>query len=343
MAASAVPALDLPLAWRRVKHDLEHRVFVQPGYELQLIQADLDGWLGPIGTQLEAGHYSPRAMRVVEVPKGGGLLRPGSQLSLSDHLVYTACVGAALEHFHPTLAPLQGAVDFGYRLAGDPKAQSWITNQFEAWRDFRVDSIAKIDSGASCVVVTDLTAFYETIAVPFLLSDLRAAGVPTGITELLNRCLSRWSTHGRGIPQGVSASDLLAKFYLHVVDRTLMEDGIVHTRYVDDIRLFCGDDVSAKKNLNTLISLLRKRGLYVQSGKTKILAAGAARRQIAGAVQTVTDVGGQFIAELREMVPEGYLNWSILEAQLAENPESPPVEILVAAYLVPPHANWTAR
>lgn len=331
--SSPLPQLDLQLAWRRVQTDLADRVFVTPGTELELIESDLGDWIGTIAAEIDSGRgYRPKVMRVAEVPKGGGLLRPGSQLALADHLVYSACVGAALEQIHALLGPQQGTVDFGYRLSRSPNEARWISKQFNAWRDFRLDSVAKIDDGAQFVVITDITACYETIAVPFLLSDLRAAGVSAEITHLLNVCLSRWATHGRGIPQGVSASDILAKVYLNSVDRALIDDGIVHSRYVDDIRLFCANSVSAKRQLNTLVTLLRRRGLSVQSAKTKILDAEAARRKIDGAVRTVTEVGEQFIEEMMDLVPEGYFNWSALSQALADNPESPPVEILVAAY-----------
>ena len=72
-------------------------------------------------------------------------------------------------------------------------------------------------------------------------------GVDRHVVALLSTCLNRWSSgNGRGIPQGISASDILGKVYLNSIDLALRELGFVHLRYVDDIRIFCQNEVEAK-------------------------------------------------------------------------------------------------
>jgi hypothetical protein len=74
--------LDLRVAWRRVKSDLKHRVFITRPYELAVIESDLDGWLSEVDALVRSGRYHPGPMIISEVPKGGGLIRPGSHLAL---------------------------------------------------------------------------------------------------------------------------------------------------------------------------------------------------------------------------------------------------------------------
>ena len=80
--------------------------------------------------------------------------------------------------------------------------------------------------------------------------------------------LNRWAQpRAKGIPQGFSASDILAKIYLNPIDRALRNGGFTHLRYVDDIRIFCKSRLEAKRGLLLLNDLMRKRGLNLQSAK----------------------------------------------------------------------------
>jgi hypothetical protein len=73
-----------------------------------------------------------------------------------------------------------------------------------------------IDAGAAYVVMADITAFYENIDLGLLLSDLIEA------INQISSCLNKWAqVQGRGIPQGQSPSDILAKLYLNSIDQTL--------------------------------------------------------------------------------------------------------------------------
>src|SRR2546427_11485860 len=98
--------------------------------------------------------------------------------------------------------------------------------------------------------MTDISGFYDAIDIATLLSDLRQMGAPEPLVEQLSSCLNRWADPLKtGIPQGQSASDVLAKVYLNSVDRNLQSMGHDHFRYADDFRVFCGVNVQAKKAL----------------------------------------------------------------------------------------------
>ncbi len=327
--------LDLPVAWLRVKVDLANRVFVRPVLETRVVESDLQQWLLEVDQLVRAGRYHPGPMVTVEVPKPGYLIRPGSQLSLVDHLVYTACVGACLERVHATLAWAQGTVDFAYQLAEDPSDRDWLRGKFNGWNSFREMTLARLTSDNHYVVFTDISAFYENIALSLLASDLRGIGVPDELVNLLSECLNRWGTLDRGIPQGISASDILAKLYLNSVDLNLRANGMVHMRYVDDLRVVVDTPTAAKQALVSLTELLRRRGLNLQSAKTKILDADGSRRFLEGAVRAVSEVGARFLEQMKELYgnDDPYMTFRALEVALLENPESPPVEILEQAYV----------
>jgi hypothetical protein len=239
--------LDLRVAWRRVKEDIDHRVFIGHPYAVSVIEHALDDWIGTRGEELKAGRYEPKPMFVCDAPKGEGLVRPGAHLSYADRLVYAACVGACLPAIHEVLRWSQGAVDFSYQLASDWKNPNWIRNRFGGWRDFEQFSLNYINDRAEFVVFADITAFYENIDIGLLISDLKATGAPQFAITQLSTCLNKWSqVPGRGLPQGQTPSDILAKLYINNIDCRLKQVGCRYVRYVDDIRAFFSSLPEAK-------------------------------------------------------------------------------------------------
>jgi retron-type reverse transcriptase len=109
------------------------------------------------------------------------------------------------------------------------------------------------------------------------------------MARLLSKCLNKWSlVGGRGVTQGHTPSDILAKLYLNSVDRNLSSLGFAHYRYVDDFRIFCRSLPEARRALMDLTQLLRRRGLQLASEKLEIFRADQARTKIAG-IPTVRD------------------------------------------------------
>jgi hypothetical protein len=327
--------LDIGTAWRRVKSDIKTRVFIRHPYSVSLIEFDLAQWLEICLDAIRNDRYSPSAMFVCDVPKGKGLVRPGSHLSYTDRLVYTACVGACFPAIHAKLIWSQGGIDFSYRLAINPQDVEWLRDRFSGWKDFQEKSLAGVDRGPSYVVIADISSFYENIDINLLISDLRDTGAPSAAIDQLSVCLNRWSqAPGRGIPQGQSSSDILAKLYLNNIDQVLRNMGYSHLRYVDDIRVFCSSEVEAKKGLIELSRLLRRRGLNLQSEKSGIYPAAAARGQIEEVTATVKEVRAAFITDVvnETGVGDPYMSIPQADAILDENPEDAPLEIIRHAY-----------
>lgn len=276
-----VAELDLELGWRRSIADLaSRRAFARHPFLDALIGTDLASWLSALTRDLERGEFRPAACPTIPVPKPLGHIRPGGELQLADLVIYSALV----QHMRPFVTASLGEAatsrDYSYHLRTDINHVDWFESFFPRWRAFDRDSVEAIDEGAEYVVVADVAGFYENIDLNILRSDLNGLGVDALVLNQLMECLHRWPRiQRRGVPQGYSPSDLLAKLYLHAVDLTLIADGFQHRRWVDDFRIFCTSEAEARRALVALSVALGRRGLVLQTAKTRVLAGLEARQR----------------------------------------------------------------
>lgn len=292
--------LNLELAWKRIREDIKNdRVFIENPYEILLIEKDLDGWLNKLDEKLELGEYSPSHPVICDCPKDNYGIRPGSHLNLTDRVVYTALLGECLPFIYKELEWSQNKVDFCHILNKDITSQDWIKNPFISWENFRLQSIKTLEEN-SYIVLTDVAAFYENINIETLISDLRDMNIDTAVTELLKKCLRKWGQNMKGLPQGYIASDILSKVYLNNIDVIMKNKGYVVLRYSDDIRIFCKDQIEAKKSIMELIKLLRNRGLNIQSAKTKICKSEEGKQEIDEISTIIENIKKKFKKELAE-------------------------------------------
>ncbi|HSZ54155.1 MAG TPA: RNA-directed DNA polymerase [Tepidisphaeraceae bacterium] len=331
MSTDSNMAIDL--AWQRVRSGAAGRGFIKHPFELYLVETDLRNWLDKILSEITNGLYQPSTISIANVPKGKGAVRPGAWMALRDRLVYTACIGTILPEIRRALSWHDRTIDFSYPLSRNDTDVRWIVDDFKAWQRFREASIAFL-TGKAYVVLADITGYYENVDLATLSSDLRTAGAKDETMHLLTTCLNRWAqVTGRGIPQGLAASDILGKLYLNAVDRLLYQQGYLHVRYVDDIRIFCSDNSEAKRALMELSEFLRRRGLNIQSAKSVIRRADDARLEIDGITPILEDVRKRYIADLSELLGvEGYVAPHTMEAMLTQEDGETPIEVLRETY-----------
>ncbi|MDB4875119.1 MAG: hypothetical protein JWM41_1565 [Gemmatimonadetes bacterium] len=330
--------LDLALALRRVKHEISRdRCFGVHPHELRLVAKNEASWLDALRNDLSTGDYEPGPLDICHVPKPKGAIRPGGRLSLRDHVVYTACVG----FYSPTIRQLlvwpDRPRDFSHPIAPNPGSYHWLDNPFGGWKQFGVASLIRIAQGASHVAITDIAGFYEHIDIALMLSDVRAVNDNNLAAQLLSKCLNKWSLSqvpGRGLPQGYAASDILARLYLHAVDSGLNDRGVFHYRYVDDFRLFALSLPEARKALVHLIVLLRKRGLVLQTAKSGIHVADAARADIEGVQPVLVAALKEYVHDIADLfgVTDPYFSLWEAEELIAANPDGAPIEIMQSIY-----------
>jgi hypothetical protein len=336
MPGNLAATLNLPLAWARAKRDFsQRRAFVCHPFMVDLIEQDAASWLSTIRREIAEDSYRPGPCRTVPAPKPGFLVRPGADLNHEDQVVFAALVARLRPQLEEAFSWGEEHPDFAYRLHDEAADVEWFQHFFPLWKRFDARSIEIIDSGRPYVVVADIAGYYELIDLFTLRSDLNGLGVDSEALELLMTCLHRWArVQRRGVPQGFSASDVLAKLYLNAVDLQLRAEGFVHLRWVDDFRIFCRTESEARRVLLRLPQVLGVRGLVLQAGKTHILAGQEAREKF-GEVHALLDpIQRNFMAHLVAIgaIDGPSITTPVLDAALAQIQHDEPLEVLTDAY-----------
>jgi len=320
--------LNLELAWRRHARDLKDRCFAESPYESVLIGANLPDWIAELRLQLK--DYRPSRSEVINAPKPGFHLRPGAVLVAPDATVYNALLLHGAEKIRQALAWSAENQRCSRTLKEDHTKTEWFVDELYMWKRFRERSLAHLDSGHKFVVFSDVSAYFENVSIGRLISDLRGIGVAEEVLGLLSKCLNRWAEpRARGIPQGFRASFLLGEVYFDSVDRRLANSGLEFCRYVDDIRIFCRSHDKAVEALRLLTTLLREKELNLQTAKSKMATAEAARNEIDGITPKIEKIAAELETELRDIfsTPFEYVTPSLIE-KLA-NAQEKPVELEV--------------
>jgi hypothetical protein len=245
--------------------------------------------------------------------------------------LYADIVGSLFPMISAGLRWSQGTIDFSYQLARQPDRVNWFSNRFVGWTQFRRKQLDKLQNGVKTthVVVTDLTGFYENIDLSILASDLRSLGCHAETVQLLSTCLNRWGViPGRGLPQGYSPSDILAKVYLNPIDQAIVDEGFDYIRYVDDIRLFCSGFANCKQALLFLTQALRRRGLNLQTSKTEMIGRASAKTRIEGIAPVIEAAQGRYRKKIEEIVGavDPYAPIADIEVQI--DPDDAPLEVV---------------
>jgi len=155
--------MDIKNKWKRFKNDYKYGLFVKHPYEMSVIEYKLDEWLEELNIKFQDGTFEISDMQVCEVPKGKGLLRPGSILKTQDVLYLIHLVSEAFPQIYEHLKWSQGKIDFSYILNESGKTEfKWLANQFHGWESFRIESIDCIEGGTPYVIITDITGITKT-------------------------------------------------------------------------------------------------------------------------------------------------------------------------------------
>jgi reverse transcriptase-like protein len=162
----------------------------------------------------------------------------------------------------------------------DGRAYPWRRGHgVSAWAEF-INNYREVLIGHGSegfAIATDITAFYEHIDIGDFLSVLRAAlhDKASDVTDelvALEVLLQTASYKGRGLPQNMDPSRLLADVYLRVVDdRVCAIPGLNYLRYVDDIRLVAATRGAVVRGLQRVESQLKAAGLFLNSKKTELI------------------------------------------------------------------------
>jgi hypothetical protein len=243
------------------------------GFEYEAYKAAWSDVLGNLkGVDLST-HEVGCSLKLL-VPKGRFGYRVATQLDPFDHLLYTAMVHEVAPIIEGFRIAKEKKVACAYRLDMDAKGQFFQRNS--GWPDFheRSGALAKLKT-CKFVVCADISDFYNQTSHHRIQNSLSAANVNEERADNVELFLGNLNSrhHSRGLPVGPYASILLAEACLADVDNFLIRKGYIHTRYVDDFRIFCTTYDQAVTALHDLCEYLyTAHRLSYQSNKTRIFA-----------------------------------------------------------------------
>ena len=248
----------LKAAWHKVKGNagaagVDGQSVKQFGFREEIYLAELE-------QALKSGEYRPEPIKRVEIPKGGGKLRPLGIPVVKDRIVQTALklvIEPIFEH------EFEGG-SYGFRPQRGCK---------DALR--QVDELIK--QGYTQVVDADLERYFDTIPHAALMRRIEERISDGRVLELIGQFLSqdimqemkRWTPTG-GTPQGAVISPLLANVYLDPLDRQMKQQGYRMVRYADDFVVLCRTAEKAQAALEEVKSWVEQNGLRLNVDKTHV-------------------------------------------------------------------------
>lgn len=254
-------------------------------------------------TELQRGDFRPKPLLKVDVPKSSLAVRPGSVVDIEDRVVLFAitCLIA------PVLNKKLPETVYSYRLKEKFDRDELFKDReildfpflkrrtiqheiplFEPWYGqwplFDQESKFAFErEGYRYLSVADISAYFENINLD-VLRDILLKYLPREQTliNFLIGLLNYWVYRtpdgrviGRGIPQGNSVSSFLANIYLLPLDEAFSKFckkyDIKYFRYLDDVKIFSKDEITARRVIFTMNEVLRSLHLNLQGAKTVIL------------------------------------------------------------------------
>jgi RNA-directed DNA polymerase len=214
---------------------------------------ELPGWLETnwqeLREELLNGHYEPKPVRGVEIPKPGGGLRQLGIPTVKDRLVQQAI----LQILDPLLDPAFSESSYGFRPG-------------RSAHDALKAGSAFVEEGRLIVVDLDLEKFFDRVNHDILMSRLARHVKDKRLLKLVRRFLQAgMMSHGvcvqseEGTPQGGPLSPLLANLLLDDFDKELERRGHCFCRYADDCNIYVHSLKAGERVLDSATRFLEKR------------------------------------------------------------------------------------
>ena len=232
------------------------------GESVAAFEADLQDNLYKVWNRMSSGSYFPPPVRLVEIPKDNGGLRPLGIPTVADRVAQTV-VMLVVEpvvdaHFHPD--------SYGYRPGKSALDAVGMARQ-RCW-------------AADWVIDLDIQDFFGSI--PHDLVE-RAVAHHTDL-PWVRLYIARWlrapvqrpdgtrEARTKGTPQGGVVSPMLANLFLHYVFDAWMQrtyPRVPFERYADDALVHCRSEQEARTVLGAIRCRFEQCGLTLHPTKTR--------------------------------------------------------------------------
>lgn len=234
------------------------------GQSLTAFEKDLKSNLYRIWNRMSSGSYVPPPVRLVEIPKGDGRMRPLGIPTVGDRVAQMV-VKTVLE---PMVEPKFHPDSYGYR-PGRSALDAVGTARQRCWR-------------MDWVIDLDIAGFFENLRHDLV---MKAVQHHTDL-KWLHLYIERWlkaplqledgtlKARSAGTPQGGVVSPLLANLFMHHAFDDWMKrhhPGVPFERYADDALIHCKSKAQAEQLLGEVRERLRQCGLELHPTKTKLV------------------------------------------------------------------------
>lgn len=235
----------------------------------------------------DSNYYKQVNCELFNLPKKGFTIRYALELPFRDRFLYHALISQLIPSYDKLFSPRVLSHRYNSRKGRPDKylykhpIEQWKT--YENYVRSSLESTAE-DEGKKVLLETDLANYFENIRINDVIRILRSRvndldinesqlSLTKRIIDELEKLLPEWCFHLKhGLSQNRDASSFLANVLMSEIDSEMIEvKKYDYYRYMDDIRIVCKDKYEARKALKSLIIILRRFGLNVNSSKTKIL------------------------------------------------------------------------
>jgi RNA-directed DNA polymerase len=234
------------------------------GETLSMFEKDLKGNLYKIWNRMSSGSYLPPPVRLVEIPKGNGKMRPLGIPTVSDRIAQMV----AKMVLEPLVEPVFHQDSYGYRPGKSA-----------------LDAVGKARQRClemDWVIDLDIQDFFGSLDHELMMKAVRHHTnlkwihlyVERWLKAPLQRADGTLQERSAGTPQGGVASPVLSNLFMHYafdewMRRTFPQ--VPFERYADDVVVHCASLEQAKLVLEAVRKRLTDCKLELHPEKTKIV------------------------------------------------------------------------